>query len=841
MSLMPSLALSIARRELRGGIRGFRIFLACLALGVAAIAAVGTLRAAIQTGLTEQGAVLLGGDAEMRFTYRTADADERAYMDGIAAAVSEVYDFRSMALIEGDQALTQVKAVDGAYPLLGEVRLDPPIPLATALAGEDGLPGAIMDPVLIDRLALAPGMTFRLGTQEFRLMAALLREPDNASTGISLGPRTIVLTASLAQSGLLAPGSLFETRYRLTLPRGADLAALETAAEDAFRDKGMRWTDSRNAAPGIERFVERIGSFLVLVGLAGLAVGGVGISAAVRAYLDGKTATIATLKTLGAPGGLIFRTYLIQIGALTVLGVGLGLALGAVVPLLAAPLIEASLPFPAVVGLSPRALAEAAAYGGLTALIFALLPLARTERIRAAALYRGGTGTRAWPRKRWIAVLAGLMAVLVGGAAWASGIPELALGAAAGVLAALAVLGLAATGLRLGARALARTGLSRGRPALRAALAAIGAPRSDALPVVLSLGLGLSVLAAVGQIDWNLRSAIDRDLPARAPAFFFVDIQPDQIGPFLDRMAADPAVTKTESAPMLRGVITQINGRPAREVAGDHWVVRGDRGITYAAVPGEGTKITAGTFWPEGYVGDPQVSFAAEEAAEIGLRLGDTVTVNVLGREITATVTSFREVDFSNAGMGFVMTLNEAALKGAPHTHIATVYAPPEAEAAILRDTTREMPNVTAIRIREAIDRVTEALSAIATATAWAAAGTLITGFVVLIGAAAAGERARIYESAILKTLGATRGRILASFALRSALLGAAAGAVAVAAGGIAGWAVMTFVMEAEFRFEPVSAIGIVAGGVVATLLAGLAFAARPLSARPARVLRDQG
>ncbi len=264
-----SLALTIARRELRGGLRGFRIFLACLALGVAAIAAVGTLRTAIQSGLTDQGAVLLGGDAEMRFTYRAADEGERAFMDGIATAVSEVYDFRSMALIEGDQALTQVKAVDSAYPLTGEVPLDPAMPLAQALAGADGLPGAVMDPVLIDRLGLAPGMTFRLGTQEFRLMAAMLREPDSASTGIALGPRTIVLTDALAQSGLLAPGSLYETRYRLTLPAGADLAALEAQAEEAFRDKGMRWTDSRNAAPGIERFVERIGSFLVWWALRG--------------------------------------------------------------------------------------------------------------------------------------------------------------------------------------------------------------------------------------------------------------------------------------------------------------------------------------------------------------------------------------------------------------------------------------------------------------------------------------------------------------------------------------------------------------------------------------------
>ncbi len=835
-----SLAFTIARRELRGGLRGFRVFLACLALGVAAIAAVGTLRTGIQQGLVDQGAIILGGDAEMRFTYRQADASERAYMDRIATKVSEVYDFRSMVLLDDDQALTQIKAVDGAWPLTGAAVLDPAIPVAEALADVQGQPGAIMDPVLIERLGLAIGDTFRLGTKTFRLTAALMREPDSSSTGFTLGPRTVVRSDALQGSGLLESGSMFETRYRLLLPPNANLQAMEDEAETAFRDKGLRWTDSRNAAPGIEAFVDRIGSFLVLVGLAGLAVGGVGISAAIRSYLDGKTETIATLKTLGAEGGLIFRSYLWQTALLAGLGIVIGLALGAVVPLLAAPLIEASLPFPAEIRLSPMALLEAGFYGALSALIFTLLPLARTERIRPAALYRGGEGTRSWPRKRYLTALVVLTLTLIGSATWLSGIPDLALGAAGGIVGSLLILALAAYGLRLAARRLARTKLTHGRPATRAALAAIGAPRSDATSVILSLGLGLSVLAAVGQIDWNLRQAIATDLPTRAPAFFFIDIQPDQIDPFLARVTEDSAVTEIETAPMLRGVITQINGKPAREVAGDHWVVRGDRGITYAAEPGAKTRITEGTFWPADYTGEPQISFAAEEADEMGLKLGDTITVNILGRDLTATITSFREVDFSNAGMGFVMTLNPSALVGAPHTHIATVYAPPEAEAAILKDVTKTWPNVTAIRIREAVDRVAEALGAIATATAWAAAGTLVTGFVVLIGAAAAGERARIYESAILKTIGATRCKILASFALRSALMGAAAGIVAVIAGGIAGWAVMTFVMESDYRFEPVSALGIVFGGVLATLLAGLTFALRPLAVRPARTLRAQ-
>ncbi|MFN4171758.1 MAG: ABC transporter permease, partial [Pseudorhodobacter sp.] len=578
----------------------------------------------------------------------------------------------------------------------------------------------------------------------------------------------------------------------------------------------------------------------VLVGLAGLAVGGVGVAAAVRAYLDGKTSTIATLKTLGATGRLIFQIYLIQVAALTALGVVLGLALGVAVPMLLAPVLTSVLPLPVVFALSPAAMAEAAFYGTATAFLFTLWPLARTEKVRAAALYRGGEGQRAWPALvHWIAL--GLVGgSLIGGAALFSGIPTLALWSAAGIVGALVVLMVAALALRRAARGLARTGLTRGRVALRGALAAIGGPREEASAVILSLGLGLSVLAAVGQIDANLRAAIDRDLPGVAPSYFFVDIQNDQIDGFLERLDANPAVSRVDTAPMLRGIVTRINGRDAREVAGDHWVVRGDRGVTYAAQPSADTTITAGSWWEADYSGPPLMSFAQGEADELGLKIGDRVTVNILGRDIEAEITSFRNVDFSTGGIGFVITLNPGAVAGAPHTHIATVYSEEAAEAAILRDMSTTYPNITAVRVRDAIDRVADALRSLASATAWAAGATLITGFVVLIGAAAAGERARVYEAAILKTLGATRGRILASFALRAALTGAAAGIVAIAAGGAAGWGVMTFVMDSAYRFEPVSAIAIVVGGILATLLSGLAFALRPLAARPASVLRTQ-
>ena len=409
---------------------------------------------------------------------------------------------------------------------------------------------------------------------------------------------------------------------------------------------------------------------------------------------------------------------------------------------------------------------------------------------------------------------------------------------AAGVLAALIVLSLAAALIRWIAKRL--TNFARGRLALRSALAATYKGGAETTSVMVSIGLGLSVLAAIGQVDGNMRGAISDQLPDVAPSYFFVDIQSSQMPDFLERVTIDEAISKVESAPMLRGIITQINGQPARDVAGEHWVIQGDRGITYSANKPNNATVTDGEWWPEDYSGPPLVSFSADEAEEMELKLGDTLTINVLGRDITATITSFRSVDFRSAGMGFILSMNPSALKGAPHSHIATVYAEEEAEARILRDLANTFPNITAIRVRDAIDLAGGILKNIAAATSYGAGVTLFTGLLVLIGAVAAGERARNYEAAILKTLGASRRQILFSFAQRSAITGLSAGLVALAFGMTAGWAVCYFVFELSYTVIWPSALGIIIGGIGSTLIAGLIFASRSLNVSPSRVLRSR-
>src|SRR6056297_3336562 len=528
-----SVAARLAGRELRGGLRGFRIFLGCVILGVAAIAAVGTLRESVQAGLATQGAELLGGDAEIELTYRVASRTERSWMDEAATRVSEIADFRSMAVAGDARELTQVKAVDAAYPLVGTVGLSPDIPLSQALAGRGELPGAVIEPVLATRLGIAIGDEFRLGDQLFTLMAEIAREPDPSRAGFGLGPRTIVARTALEGSGLLAPGSLFTSRYRLDLPEGADLDALAARADEDLSGTGARWNDARNASPRVAEFVTRLGAFLVLVGLSGLAVGGVGISAALRSYLAGKVQVIATLRSLGADQRTIFLTYFLQVGVLAILGILGGLILGVGLPVLLGPFIAARLPVPAVFAVYPAPMIEATLYSVLSVLIFTLWPLARAREVRAAALYREAAGARhGWPGTAYVIATLALLGLLLAAAALFSGNLMLTLWTAGGIIGALGALSLAALAVQRAARAL-RPRL-RTRPALGWALGAIGGPGSTAAPV--RLGLGLTVLAAVGQIDGNLRRAIAGDLPERAPSFFFVDLQKDQMPWFLDRL-----------------------------------------------------------------------------------------------------------------------------------------------------------------------------------------------------------------------------------------------------------------------------------------------------------------
>jgi putative ABC transport system permease protein len=841
------LAISLARRELRAGVGGFRIFLACLALGVAAIAGIGSLAAAVVRGLEEDARVLMGGDVEFRLTHRAATPEMLAAFRA-AGAVAATVDFRAMARANGKHTLVEIKAVDTAYPLYGAVQATPQQPLATLLAQRGDAWGALSDPTLLPRLGLQPGGRIQIGNATYEIAATIEREPDRGTDAFSFGPRLMVGAASLPATGLISEGALIRHKYRVKLPATVDAKAWLASINAQFPDAGWQARAFRDGAPGIQQFIDRLALFLTLVGLTSLLVGGLGVGNAVAGYMRRKTEVIATLKCLGAPGQLVFRVYLLQVMALAAVGIAIGLVVGIAAPPVVGQLFADKLPTAARYGVYPGPLALAALYGLLIALSFALWPLARAREVPAAGLFRdlvapSHAGIR--PKFGYLVVLALAVAALAGLAIATAPERKFAVWFVGGAAASLILFAGAGVLIRAAARGLGRelAGSFARRPWLRLALANLHRPGAPTVAVVLSFGLGLSVLAAVAQIHGNLSAQIMERLPVEAPAYFFIDIQPDQAREF-DRVAsAVPGVGEVKRVPSLRGRIASINGVPVDQanVAPEaQWAIRGDRGLTYAATPPDGTRIVAGKWWPRDYSGPPLVSFDARVAAGMGLKLGDKIGVNVLGREIEATIASLREIDWSTMSMNFTIIFAPGAIDGAPQTHIATAQATPAAEAPLIDAITNRFANVSAIRVKDALEAANRILGGIATAAGATASITLIAGVLVLGGAIAAGHRRRVYDAVILKVLGADRRNIMRAYLMEFAVLGLSAAAIAAVVGTGAAWGVVRFVMRADWIFLPGTLAGTTALSLAVTVIVGLSGTWAALGERPARVLRTE-
>ena len=830
----------LAARELRGGVRGFRIFLACLVLGVGAIAGIGSLGASVGAAIKADARVLLGGDVQAQLVHREATDAERQFFAS-SGSVSEVALLRAMAVSPdgAHRTLIELRAVDAAYPLYGKVELDPAQDLAAALAARDGVYGAVAEPGVAERLGLKPGDSFKIGTATVQLRAAVERAPDAALSGLAFGPRVTIAAAALGATGLIQPGSLVTYDYRLRLPPGRDPAAWAREARDRFPDAGWQIRTASQASPQLQRFIDRIALFLSLVGITALLVGGIGIGSAVANYLVAKTATIATLKSLGASTRLVFAAYAVQIGLLAAAGIAGGLALGALVPVAVAPLLQKLLPIPLRIGIYPLPLAIAAASGALTVLLFSLLPLAAIGRVMPGALFRDSV-TRAPRTLPWPA-LAGTLAAALGLAALvALSVPDraVALWYVAGTAAAFALFRGAGALIVAGAR---RIGRPR-RIVLRLALANLHRANAPTARVVLSLGIGLTVLVAVALVQASITDEVETSVAEGAPAYFFLDIQPDQLDGFAALVQAIPGA-RFAQVPMLRGRITALNGVPVDEapVAPEaRWALRSDRGLTYAAAVPPGSQLVAGQWWPADYHGSPLISFDAELAKGMQLKVGDTLTVNVLGRDVTATIANLRRIDWTRLGINFAIVFAPGTLEAAPHTHLAAVYLPRPEEEGLVGRVVDRYPNVSAIPVREALAAIERIIAAIGAAIRLAALVTLVAGALVLGGAVAADYRRRVYDAVVLKVLGATRGQIAAAFLVEYGLMGLLSAIVAAALGTLIAYVLVTRPLSADWTFAPGPVGLVLVGAVGLTVTLGFAGTWRALGAKAAPLLRNE-
>ncbi len=838
-------ALRYALRELRGGFGGFYVFMSCIALGVFAIAGVGALAASLSASLVREGRTLLGGDASFSLIQREAKPEERAFLS-TKGAVSVAATMRAMARSnEGQYALVELKAVDRNYPLLGALDLRPAMPLADILATRDGAFGAAADPALLARLNLKIGDHVKIGAADFAIRTSLDAEPDKLGGGIGFGPRFLVSEDGLRATALLQPGSLVRWTYRLKLADRTGDAALKGVINDVrakLPDAGWEIRSRANASPQLERTVERFTQFLALVGLAALLVGGVGVVNAVKGHLDRRRDVIATLKALGATSTTVFAIFTTQVLAIAFVGSLIGLVFGAALPFIVVAGFGKLLPLPIIPVIQVGDLVIALVYGLLTALAFAIWPLGRIEDVSVSRLFRDAAVPEThWPRRRYIALMLAAIAALVAIATFEAFDKKVALTFIASAAAVFALLRLVAFALMALVRRMPRPSATM----LRLALTNIHRPGALTPSVVLSLGLGLAVLVTITQIDGNLRRQFTAALPERAPSFFFVDIPSAKADEFQSFVLKEDPGAKIERVPMLRGRIVEARGVKAEDLkptTDAEWVLQSDRGLTYAAEVPPGSKVVEGQWWGPNYEGPPLVSFEKKLAEGLGLKLGDTVTVNALGRNVTATIGNMRSVDWQSLGINFVLVFSPNTFRGAPHTEIATLTEPtssPDNDARIVKVVADAFPNVTSVRVREALQTVGDVVNNLVLAIRAASGLTLISAILVLSGALAAGHRHRVYDAVILKTLGATRLRLIGAYAAEYLMIGLATALFGVLSGSIAAWFVVTRLMTLSFVFEFGSAVAVVGAALVVTVGLGLIGTLVALNQKPAMVLRN--
>ncbi|MEC8105153.1 MAG: FtsX-like permease family protein [Pseudomonadota bacterium] len=829
------LAWRMARREIRGSVARFRVFLGALMLGVAAIGTVGSVAEAMRSGIAGNAQLLLGGDIELRSLYVPTPADMTTLAKSYGR-LSASLEMRAMLQAGDERKLVALKAVDPAWPLVGAAELGSGGQLAAALA--DG--SIVVDPQMARALELGPGTRVRIGDAELTVADTLGYEPDRSVSFVTFGPRVLMSTATLEATGLNRPGAMITHRTRLLLDRQEDRVAAVSALRGLAETNGVRVRDLMDAAPGFDVFIDRTEVFLVLVGLTALLIGGLGVAGAVRAWLGSRMPVIATFKCLGAPARLVFRIYLIQVMMIASLGVGLGVLVAAVAPVFAVDMLSSYVTVPIAVSVYPLPLLVAAGFGLVTSFLFALWPLAKAEEVRAATLFRrlnSIPGGRPKPE-----YLAAALAALVGLAALAFVATRdlrLTLTFIAGSLAAIGLLAALGQFLLVVMRRLPAPSYV---PA-RLALSAITRPGSPVRSVVIAFGLGLSVLVTVSLSQANIGRQIDTRVAEDAPAWFFIDIQPDQIDRFMDITTGTPGVTEVSKTPMLRGRVTSLGGRDAAEFdmnGGSAWVLRGDRALTWSATPPESGEIVAGDWWPADYAGTPRVSMSEEEARELGVWIGDSVTFNVLGRSVTAEITNIRSVDWESFSINFVFVLSPGLLEVAPHSWMASARVDSDdAAIAVDRRVAAAFSNVSTISVREAVATAQRVIGLLGAAVQMTALVTLVAGIAVLAGTVASTEAQRLADSVILKVLGATRVSIAIAWFLEYALLGMLAAIAAAIIGSIASWGLIEGFLKSDFELDFMLVLLTTMIGAATTAMLGLAGAVRTLGRKPAPLLRE--
>jgi len=834
---MNRLSWKIAMRELAGG-----LYIACIALGIFAIAAAGSVTSGFSKGLAAEARTLLGGDALFAASQRRANPDELAWM-AERGAVSENITINVMGQAGEIREQVDVRAVDDRHPLIGAPTLSGgATTLDEALAFENGRWGIAASPSTLENFGLEVGDDIELGAIPATIRAQLDGEADGIGTPGTFGPQITIRLAALEDTGRLSDGQLYRSRYRLLLTDAGLADTLEETSTEDWGPNGLRYRGPEDAIDGLQSLLDMLNSFLSVIGIAALIAGGVGIAQASSAFLETRMPSIAAFKALGAEASTLRAAYFIQLTVLALVGAAIGIVLGALTPFLIAAVAGDQIPLPNILRLYPLPLLRALVLGLLSAAIFALPPLGRARATPPAALFRSlGTETlEKTPMPERIAASIAAVAlivvsVLTSQTPMVTGI--LLIGAA---LAWAVLIGMAQI-IRLFAKRASATaaGLSR------LTLANLGGPGSLAPTITPALGLGLALLVFVATVQANLLRQVNETATRNLPALFFTQIPSSGIETF-DQLIRDNGVDIEDPdafrrTPLVIGRVISLKGEELDEekvAPSERWVINGEIGMPYIDKQPPEAELTEGEWWPEGYQGPLLVSIEADAARGLRLELGDEIGFRIFGRDVTASVASLRNVDWGGFGANTAFILSPGTLEAANPPHLAIAQATPEQEPVIIQALGETLPDVVVFQTRETLATAGRLLGNITIAVNAAAGIVMLSGLLVLVGAFAAMARQRRTEAALLKTFGATRGGILRLYAGEFALSGAVATFAGTVMGVSAAALIVRLVFEAEWGM-PWGTVAIVAGFAIgAAALGGVVVGLATLSHPPARILR---
>ncbi|WEK04800.1 MAG: hypothetical protein P0Y65_00660 [Candidatus Devosia phytovorans] len=841
-------AVRIGLLDMRGDLRRFLLLVVCLAVGTALIAGVNSVGASISRAIESGAAELMGGDLELSRADRVANAEELDIMRSFGA-VTDTVDTNVRAESDAADAFVDLAAVGDNYPLLGQV-VSPQLTGGTTLADlleiRDDIPGALVDPLLLDQLQIAVGDTFFLGGTEFEARGTLTRLPDGAVRGFRLGLTALISAEGFAGIGDRSsplPGLGTWSRYKILLS-DLDQDAGRLAADDAFANSGWTIRSARDGLGDMVRYYDLFMRFLVIVGLGSLLIGGVSVWTGMQAYIAERASVIAVLRSMGAGRTRVFLHFFAQVAALAAVGVGIGIIIGGGGAFLLLPYVGSAVGIALAPAVHLQPLLVAAAAGFVTAFAFAYLPLQQAQTIRPVLLFRS-KGLSA-PPVNWRALLLTpsiipliLAAIAFFILAWLM-TEDIQLVAAFGVasIAAALVFQLFIRLIQWALRHLPEPRIM----VLRHALRAISGSGQNAASVVVSAGMALAMLIVVLVLQANMRQEFLGASAFDAPTLVASDLFPDEVE-LLETMSAPGGnISRFVSTPMLRGLLTDVAGTPAADLQtrGPEatFLLAGEVPLTFREELPASSRVTAGEWWPEEYSGPGLVSLHQSLRSGLGVNLGDTLTFTIFGDPVTVTVASFRDYSWQG-GIDFLATFSPGVIEDYPTTLFAAVTAVPGQEDAVKVQLANDLPDIRFIAIGDTLKQITDALAQLSFASALVGGLAVGNGLLVLIGSLSTGRRQREADTVITKVLGSTRRGLLGTAFLQYFILATLAAIPAALIGIGLGFLVSMVMLNVDFVLNTRVLAMVLIAAIVITALLGAMTILRSASARPARLLRD--